>query len=92
MAGSAPIANVSAGITEGWVNGEAPSYASYFGAEPPSSALEQYGHFTQVVWKGATKIGCGTVDCTGKGGMWVTVCNYDAGKYKTLKDYDEHGD
>jgi len=79
MAGSNPLANVSAGITEQWVNSEASNYAPYFGQADPSGDIASYGHFTQVVWKGATKVGCGTVDCTGSGGMWITVCNYDAG-------------
>ncbi len=32
------------------------------------------GHFTQVVWKGTTKIGCAKASC---GGSEVFVCNYD---------------
>jgi uncharacterized protein YkwD len=42
------------------------------------------GHFTQVVWRGTTKIGCGTSRCNG---MTIWVCNYDPagnveGEYK----------
>ncbi|NUP05461.1 MAG: hypothetical protein HOW73_05300 [Polyangiaceae bacterium] len=32
------------------------------------------GHFTQLVWKGSEKLGCGTVTCKDKR-IWV--CNYD---------------
>ena len=32
------------------------------------------GHFTQVVWRGTTKVGCGTSRCSG---MTIWVCNYD---------------
>lgn len=32
------------------------------------------GHFTQVVWKQTTAIGCGVVTCNG---MDIWVCNYD---------------
>ena len=32
------------------------------------------GHFTQVVWRATTKIGCGTSQCNG---MTIWVCNYD---------------
>ena len=32
------------------------------------------GHFTQVVWRGTTQVGCGSVTCNG---MDVWVCNYD---------------
>ena len=32
------------------------------------------GHFTQVVWKGTTHVGCGSAQCDG---MTLWVCNYD---------------
>lgn len=32
------------------------------------------GHFTQVVWRGTTQLGCGTATCNG---MSLWVCNYD---------------
>ncbi len=32
------------------------------------------GHFTQVVWRGTTAVGCGSMTCNG---MDVWVCNYD---------------
>jgi uncharacterized protein YkwD len=32
------------------------------------------GHFTQVVWRGTTQIGCATSACRG---MDIWVCNYD---------------
>jgi uncharacterized protein YkwD len=32
------------------------------------------GHFTQLVWRGTTKLGCGRAPCNG----WdIVVCNYD---------------
>jgi hypothetical protein len=36
------------------------------------------GHFTQVVWKATTSVGCGRTNCTGSGGMdgWFVVCEY----------------
>lgn len=34
----------------------------------------QTGHFTQVVWKGTSSIGCGKATCRG---MDIWVCNYD---------------
>jgi uncharacterized protein YkwD len=38
------------------------------------------GHFTQVVWKSTTQVGCGVVTC---GGMDIIVCNYaPAGNYE----------
>ncbi|HVV81651.1 MAG TPA: CAP family protein, partial [Kofleriaceae bacterium] len=32
------------------------------------------GHFTQVVWRATTEVGCGTATCNG---MDLWVCNYD---------------
>jgi len=39
------------------------------------------GHFSQLVWKGAKKVGCGQVDCAGKNGTpgKFFTCNYDTG-------------
>lgn len=43
--------------------------------------FEQWGHFSQVVWKGSTRVGCATVYCeNGVTGFpstpWNTICNY----------------
>ncbi len=36
------------------------------------------GHFTQVVWKGTTEIGCGYAsDCNNSGMKYVWVCQYN---------------
>jgi len=77
MAASSPIANVSAGITDGWYNGEMPNYADNYGLGDPAGDFEGFGHFTQVVWKDTKTVGCATYDCRSKApGMWLTVCNY----------------
>lgn len=36
------------------------------------------GHFTQLVWKGSKKVGCGFVNCNGKNGTpgYFLVCEY----------------
>lgn len=36
---------------------------------------EETGHFTQLVWKNTTTVGCGRVDC-GEGKGWYLVCEY----------------
>ncbi|KAH7126271.1 CAP domain-containing protein [Dactylonectria estremocensis] len=69
-------------VTNQWYNSEMDNW-SYYGQEnPPSSLdLDLYGHFTQVVWKDTTKLGCATALCAA-GTMydfeaWYTVCNYN---------------
>ncbi|KAJ5365765.1 hypothetical protein N7517_008651 [Penicillium concentricum] len=60
---------------------EAPNFASLYGqANPDMSNFEVWGHFTQIVWKATTEVGCATVTCAdlknigGEGAY--TVCNY----------------
>ena len=44
----------------------------------PTGFSEATGHFTQLVWKSTTSVGCAAVDCTGKNDMdgWFLVCEY----------------
>lgn len=79
--------NVSAVITELFYNGEVGLYEGLYGqADPDMTNFEQWGHFSQIVWKASTKVGCATVDCTDKGlantggnvPPFFTVCNYQS--------------
>lgn len=36
-------------------------------------------HFTQVIWKGASKLGCAVKACQGQGHGYYVTCNYDTG-------------
>ncbi|OCK91252.1 PR-1-like protein [Cenococcum geophilum 1.58] len=77
LAGSAPNANVSGGLTDGWYNNEIENYNPYYGMDTPTGDLELYGHATQMIWKDSKTVGCATYDCRGAAlGMWFTVCNY----------------
>jgi hypothetical protein len=42
------------------------------------SFSEKTGHFTQVVWKATTSVGCGRKACNGTGNVsgWYIVCEY----------------
>jgi uncharacterized protein YkwD len=77
--------NISAVITDLFYNGEVNYFNGLYGqANPDMSNFENWGHFSQIVWKGTTKVGCATVDCSASGlanvGQYVspyfTVCNY----------------
>jgi hypothetical protein len=64
-------------------DGEVSNY-NWFGGEPDGGDAGGWGHFTQIVWKDTSEIGCATVDCSGSGlagtneGVtpWFTICNY----------------
>ena len=70
-------------ITDGLYNSEVNNYV-YFGGEPDVSKLNLWGHFSQIVWKGSTSVGCYTADCSSSGLQnagppippYFTVCNY----------------
>lgn len=36
---------------------------------------DDVGHFTQLVWKNTTTVGCGAANCDGIG--WLLVCEYN---------------
>lgn len=36
---------------------------------------ESCGHYTQLIWKGTTEVGCGKATCPDNSQVWV--CNYD---------------
>ncbi|KIY01951.1 uncharacterized protein Z520_02089 [Fonsecaea multimorphosa CBS 102226] len=70
-------------ITEGLYNSEVNNYV-YYGEEPDYSTLDEWGHFTQIVWMATTSVGCYTADCSSSGltnagppiQPYFTVCNY----------------
>ncbi|EJS42925.1 pry2p [Saccharomyces arboricola H-6] len=61
------------GSVDAWYN----EISSYDYSNPGFS--EDAGHFTQVVWKGTTQVGCGLKSCGGVWGDYI-ICSYkDAG-------------
>jgi len=107
IAAGCPADNVTSVITELFYNNEAPNFNGLYGQATPSNindeaAFDGWGHFSQIVWKSTTLVGCATVDCTGKGngpqglgnvGSNVapifTVCNYkSAGNF--LGEFDQN--
>lgn len=56
--------------------------SSQYKYSPPTGFSEKTGHFTQLVWKATTDVGCGVADCSanlgesGKAFGWFLVCEY----------------
>ncbi|KAK2872070.1 hypothetical protein FQN49_002572 [Arthroderma sp. PD_2] len=73
--------DVAALITNNMYNGEFGYFEGNFGLDNPTN-FHEWGHLTQIVWKGTSKIGCVTADCPSLGGQAsasnakYTVCNY----------------
>lgn len=70
-------------ITNLMYNNEEGFFHNLYGTNSPSMALfESWGHFTQIVWKASTHVGCATVTCPKLGNVDssvaepFTVCNY----------------
>jgi Cysteine-rich secretory protein family len=44
----------------------------------PTGFSEKTGHFTQLVWKDTTSLGCAAIDCTGRNALTghILVCEY----------------
>lgn len=76
-------------VTNNMYNDEMMFYPGY-GVEPDMSNFEHWGHFSQIVWKSTTGVGCYTQYCPGGlAGVastvkpFFTVCNYaGVGKFK----------
>ncbi|KAH0555891.1 hypothetical protein GP486_006162 [Trichoglossum hirsutum] len=70
-------------ISDLWYNNEVGCYPQYGVPTPDMGNFENWGHFSQMVWKDTTLIGCATQSCPGglsglgSGvGPYFTVCNY----------------
>ena len=57
----------------------------YKGGELTKANWKPAGHYTQMVWRDTTRLGCGEAQCKG---MLMVVCNYDPpGNYIGQKPY-----
>lgn len=70
-------------ITNLMYNDEIEYFPTPYGAADPSmSNFDSWGHFSQIVWKATTHVGCATVTCNSLGNtdsssaLPFTVCNY----------------
>ncbi|KIW68433.1 hypothetical protein PV04_04379 [Phialophora macrospora] len=78
----APPDGIPAMITNQMYNDEIGFYPGY-GSEPDMSNFEKWGHYSQIVWKSTTGVGCATQYCPnglantgGNVSPYFTVCNY----------------
>ncbi|KAK6365455.1 hypothetical protein LTS17_011174 [Exophiala oligosperma] len=74
-------AQVPAMIGNDMYNHEMPYYPLPYGVNnPDTSNFGAWGHFSQIVWKGTTSVGCATQVCPTLQGatftQYFTVCNY----------------
>lgn len=70
-------------ITNMMYNDEIEFFPTPYGqADPSMSEFDSWGHFSQIVWKATTHVGCATVVCDSlgnvdsSGSVPFTVCNY----------------
>ncbi|OOQ82683.1 SCP-like extracellular protein [Penicillium brasilianum] len=70
-------------ITNLMYNDEIEYFPTPYGASDPSMTdFDKWGHFSQIVWKATTHVGCATVTCNSLGNvdsgsaLPFTVCNY----------------
>ncbi|KAI5301650.1 hypothetical protein KEM56_001500 [Ascosphaera pollenicola] len=69
-------------ITNMMYNDEEGFFEPYYGQANPGGDFEKYGHFTQMVWKDTTHIGCVTYTCQSlqnsgsSQSLPYTVCNF----------------
>jgi hypothetical protein len=77
-------------VVEAWVSED----ANYDYATNTCASNQVCGHYTQVVWRDSTELGCGMANCTannpfGGSGPWqLWVCNYNPpGNYVGMKPY-----
>ena len=81
-AGTAPE-DISKVITDEFYNAEVNWFSGLYGQANPTTNFEHWGHFSQLVWKTSTHVGCATHYCSN--GLadtgahvdpYFTVCNY----------------
>jgi hypothetical protein len=91
-----PSLMLASGITNGWYNSEFGAYLpSFYGQKTPDMTdFHSWGHFSQVLWKGSSSVGCASQLCPpgtifASFSSWFTVCNYVApGNY--LGQFDQN--
>lgn len=80
-------------VTEGWAAEEACyTYGTFFGSDDCDAVCvagissNGCGHYTQVVWRNTTELGCGFATCSNGTELWV--CNYTPpGNYVGMLPY-----
>lgn len=56
---------------------EKSQYPGPYGSEPSMANFGAWGHYSQLLWKGTTGVGCGCADYQAGQYQKVLVCNYE---------------
>jgi uncharacterized protein YkwD len=63
------------GSPQGVVDGWAAEIGNFSYVVFPDSCSGVCGHYTQIIWRDSSALGCGSAPCAGGGSVFV--CNYD---------------
>jgi hypothetical protein len=77
-------------VVDGWASEQSCyTYGTFMGTDACTSACDRFGgcgHYTQVIWRGTERIGCGVATCPSGAEIWT--CNYDPpGNYLGMAPY-----
>ncbi|KAK3699492.1 hypothetical protein LTR37_016449 [Vermiconidia calcicola] len=81
IAAGVPADDIGRVISDMFYNSEVGYFKGMYGKKKPTG-FHTWGHFSQIVWKKTTTVGCASVLCSSLGGVgpavkpWFTVCNY----------------
>ncbi|KAK3684460.1 hypothetical protein LTR37_020268 [Vermiconidia calcicola] len=81
IAAGVPADDIGRVISNMFYNSEVGYFKGMYGKKKPTG-FHTWGHFSQIVWKKTTTVGCASVLCDSLGGVggavkpWFTVCNY----------------
>lgn len=80
IAAGFPVGNISAILSNSFYNNELPKYPQFGTDTPDMTNFEEWGHFSQFVWKTTISVGCYTAICSPPGAD-ALACGPDGKSY-----------
>ena len=80
IAAGFPVGNISAILSNSFYNNELPKYPQFGTDTPDMTNFEEWGHFSQFVWKTTISVGCYTAICSPPGADTL-ACGPDGKSY-----------